>query len=215
MITPTETAPNPDADPAEPPVWTPDVARDTTPDVAEIVPGHEVELESATRRQVRVRPRRSNAVTVLLAVSGLIAVGGIGFAVGRVVTIGGTGTSGQNGAANGGQFGPNASGIPGDLGSFRSGGNGAGLGTTSVSGTVVSVSADSFTVKRASGETVTIATGSSTTYHNQTSGSITDLATGETVTVQTSSGATGAGASASSSAGTGTRTAIDVTITSR
>jgi hypothetical protein len=214
MTTPINAAPGPRADSAEPPIWTPAMAPDIAPDAAETVPGSEVELARVTRPQVRVRPRRSSSVTVLLAVSALIAVGGIGFAVGRVATPVGTGTTGQN--ANGGQFGPNASGIPGNLGSFRPDGSGGfGSGMTSISGTLVSVSADSFTVKLASGETVTIATGSSTTYHNQTSGLSTDLATGETVTVQTSSASTGSNASSSSSPGTGTRTATDVTITSK
>ena len=210
MATPINAAPGLRADPAEPPVWTSAIG----PDAAEVVPDSEVELARVTRPKIQVRPRRSNSVTVLLAVSALVAVGGIGFAVGHVATPGGTDTTGQNG--NGGQFGPNASGIPGNLGSFRPDGNGGfGSGTASISGTLVSISADSFTVKLASGETVTIATGSSTTYHNQTSGLSTDLATGETVTVQTSSASTGSNASSSSSPGTGTRTATDVTITSK
>ena len=214
MATPINAAPGLRADPAEPPVWTSAIAPDIEPDAAEVVPGSEVELTRVTRPKIQVRPRRSNSVTVLLAVSALVAVGGIGFAVGHVATPGGTDTTGQNG--NGGQFGPNASGIPGNLGSFRPDGNGGfGSGAASISGTLVSVSADSFTVKLASGETVTIATGSSTTYHSQTSGANTDLATGETVTVQTSSGSAGSNASASSSPGTGARTATDVTITSK
>ena len=210
MATPINAAPGLRADPAEPPVWTSAIG----PDAAEVVPDSEVELARVTRPKIQVRPRRSNSVTVLLAVSALVAVGGIGFAVGHVATPGGTDTTGQNG--NGGQFGPNASGIPGNLGSFRPDGNGGfGSGAASISGTLVSVSADSFTVKLASGETVTIATGSSTTYHSQTSGANTDLATGETVTVQTSSASTGSNASSSSSPGTGARTATDVTITSK
>jgi hypothetical protein len=111
-------------------------------------------------------------------------------------------------------LGPNASGPP-------DGGLRGGFGAATVTGTVVSVARDSITVKLASGQTVTVATGSSTTYHNQTAGSGTDLAAGQTVQVQTSGGTNpGANASASpnASAGSGTqttRTATDVTITSK
>lgn len=60
----------------------------------------------------------------------------------------------------------------------------------------------------------TVATGSATTYHNQTAGSSSDLAAGQTVQVQTSGGSSAA-PNASASPGTQTtRTATDVTITS-
>jgi hypothetical protein len=160
-----------------------------------------------------VRARRAGSTTALLVISALVAIGGVGFAVGRVT--GGTGTdtssvSDQNGLAG---LGADASGRPG----FGAGGPGIGLtsGTATVSGTVVSATSDAMTIQLASGQTVTLAIGSSTTYHNQASANSADVATGATVIVQTSGGS-GVSASASASPGIGTggtRTATDVTIT--
>jgi hypothetical protein len=186
---------------AEAPVWDPanlDAGDEPAPAPAEpSVPKPAVPVLKPRRRQ-------SGSTTVLLAISALIAVGGIGFAAGRALTPAATTTS-NNGAPNGAQF-PNGSFVPGDRGAFG--------GSATVSGTVVSVGSDSFTLKLANGQTVTIATGSSTTYHAQTPGSSGDLAAGQTVQVQTSGGRVEPGASAS--AGTTTaRTATDVTITSK
>jgi hypothetical protein len=70
------------------------------------------------------------------------------------------------------------------------------------------------TVQLADGQTVEVALGSSTTYHNQTSASSSDIAAGDTVQVQVSGGnGAGPNASASASASSGTRTATDVTVT--
>ena len=190
---------------ADPPVWEPP----TMLDEADEVPSVELEPAVVTQPRVRVRPRRANSTSTLLVIAALVAFGGVGFAVGHATSGSQAGTT-QNGAA--GQL-ADASGLPG-------GPNGDGLrgglaGAATVTGTVVSVSTDSITVKLASGETVTVATGSATTYHNQTAGSSTDLAAGQTVQVQTSGG-TVAGPNASASPGTGTtRTATDVTITSK
>jgi hypothetical protein len=185
----------------EQPVWEPALDQDPAEEAA----SGEVGPAPVTKPRARVGPRRVSSVTVMLVVSALIAVGGIGFAVGHSTTSGQTGATTQDG--NAGRLGPNASGIPAD---GQRGGFG---GVATVTGTVVSVSADSITVKLADGSTVTVATGSSTTYHNQTAGSSTDLAAGQTVQVQTSGGTNG-GPNASASPGTQTtRTATDVTIT--
>lgn len=198
----TKPQPVPGSSAAEPPVW------DATlvPDPAASGEDEQIEaVQPVVRSPVKVHPRRSGSVSLLLAISGLIAIGGISFAIGRATT-GGTATT-QSGTQ--GQFGPNASGLPGDLNG--DGGRLAFSRTATVSGTVVSVSSDSITLKLADGSTVTVATGSSTTYHNQTTGSSADLAAGETVSVQTSGGSNVApGASAAT---TTTRTATDVTIT--
>lgn len=188
---------------AMPPVWEP--ASDA--DAPEEVSGTEIAPPAISRTRARVPARRANSTTSLLVVAALVAFGGVGFAVGHVTGSGqtGTGTGTQSGLSG---FGANASGAPGF-------GDRVGLGgTATMTGTVVSVSADSITLQLTSGSAVTIATGSSTTYHNQTSGSITDLAAGQTVQVQTSGGANAA-PNASASPGTQTtRTATDVTITS-
>lgn len=189
---------------AEPPVWDPAVELGAAEEVA----SNEVGPAPVSKARVRVPQRRTNSTSALLVIAALVAFGGVGFAVGHVTTSGQTGATSQNGNTSG-QFGPNASEIPGA--GLRGGFGGA----ATVTGTIVSVSTDSITVKLASGQTVTVATGSSTTYHNQTSGSSTDLAVGQTVQVQTSGG-TNAGSSASASPGTQTtRTATDVTITSK
>jgi hypothetical protein len=153
------------------------------------------------------RARRSRSVPVLLSFAAVVAVAGLGFSVGRVSAPAQTNSAvGQNGALNG-LPGANASGLPG-------GDRGAGFGgSTSVTGTVVSISASSMTLQLAGGQTVQIATGTSTTYHNQTAATSSDVAAGNTVQVQVSGGNAGPNAAASASAGTGTRTATDVTVT--
>jgi hypothetical protein len=183
-----------------------------------------------------VRPRRANLVTVLLAVSAMIALGGVSFAVGRMASTGGSTIQSTVGGANGQPAGgnglpgvvPNASGAPlgpgGGLpgGGLPGGGTSAALaaGSRTVSGTVVSVSSNSITVRQANGQTITIATGSSTTYHSQTPATAADVTAGATVVVQTAGrsgfgrerGGVSAGASPGTSFG---RTASSVTIVSQ
>ena len=185
---------------AEPPVWEPALKTEAADEV-ELA---EVAQTPVARAQVRARPpRRSGSTTALLVVAALVAFGGVGFAIGHA-TGGQSSDTTQNGNFDPGQF-PNASGLPGD-------GLRGGFGGGTVTGTVVSVSADSITVKLASGSTVTVATGASTTYHNQTAGSSADLSAGQTVQVQTAGGGAAPNASASPSTGNN-RTATDVTIT--
>ncbi len=179
-----------------------------SPNLAAIVSGVGV------AHPVRVRPpgRRPTSTTVLLAVSVLVALGGVSFAVGRMTSSAASQTASdpQTGVS---AFDPGASGAPGLRGD---GLGGPGTGTAIVSGTVVSVTADSITIKEADGQTVTIATGSSTSYHSQTSATGTDVTTGATVVVQTSGAAASPGtASASASPGAISRTATDVTITGK
>jgi hypothetical protein len=144
----------------------------------------------------------------------LVAVGGLGFAVGHTLTSGSGGDTQSNGFP-GGNFGgegrPDGSFVPG-----------AGLGradNTSVTGTVESVTADSMTVKLANGQTVTVSLGSSTTYHSQTAAGSSSVTTGSTVIVQTANEAPNAaatnGAAASPGTDTTSRTATDVTVTSK
>jgi hypothetical protein len=212
------------------PVWQPQFLQAETLGETEVEPeGTPPEISEAQEEPAAPRTvpagrrhggaRRMNSSGLLLAISALIALGGIGFAVGRATSSGRTGTDQSNVSANDGQFGggPNASGAPGDLGGAARVGT---LGATTLSGTVVSASADSITLKLANGQTVQVATGTSTTYHGQSSAANTDVTTGASVTIQTT-----AGAAASSSAGTnagaspgitnGTRTATDVTITAK
>lgn len=179
------------------------------------------EVPPAAASSRYARARRARSTTILLVVSGLVALGGVSFAIGRATSTGQTGTAVSNVGANGSSdfggigAGPNASGAPGDFGGRDFAGA---AGTTTLSGTVVSVSADAITLELANGQTVTVATGSSTTYHDQTSATSSDITTGSTVIVQTTTGASAAssaGASASPGGLAGTRTAIDVTVTSK
>ena len=148
--------------------------------------------------------RRSRSVPVLLSFAAVVAVAGLCFTFGRVsAPAETTSAAGQSGAPNG-FAGANASGAPGDRGGFG--------GSASVTGTVVSVSDSSMTIQLTDGQTVQVAIGSSTTYHNQTAATSSNVAAGDTVQVQVS-GTDGANAGASSAASSGTRTATDVTVT--
>jgi hypothetical protein len=141
-----------------------------------------------------VRARRAVPVlNVLLAVAALVAVAGVAFAVGRLTTpataaVGNRGTG--NGQFGGGFGGPRASGAPG--GGFGRGGFG---GAASIQGTVTSTSPTSLTISLPNGQSVTFATDSSTTFHRETAGSSSDVATGKQVIVQLSGRGFGPGTS--------------------
>ena len=96
-------------------------------------------------------------VDVVLVVAAIFAVGGIGFAAGRVTAptsdaVAGGNRTGGNGSA--GQFGNG--GAPGaGFGGAFGGGFGAGGAGITIRGEVVSVTADQLTLKLASGQTVT------------------------------------------------------------
>jgi hypothetical protein len=169
------------------------------------------------RRPARAPARRGGSTTILLMLSALIAVGGVGFAIGHATGGSSTDTQTGNAGLNGGGNAPGGSFDPGQLRPDASGApdfRGAGLGVGTISGTVVSVTADSMTVQLADGQTVTVSLGSSTTYHSQTSATSSAVTTGSTVVIQTENGA-GTGGSEGDAAGSGTgRTATDVTVTS-
>jgi len=211
--------------PGDAPVWQPTIPEAEPAasglDAGVDPTGTEPAAASAPVRSVPARSgrvKRASSTSILLIVSALIALGGVGFAVGRATSTGsGTGTGGNGAAGLNGGFpgGADASGRP----DFAGGPNGLTSSGTTVSGTVVSSTADSITLKLADGSQVTLSTGSSTTYHSQTAASGSDVAVGASVIVKTATAAgtsTGSTASAAASAGTaagGTRTATDVTIT--
>ncbi len=200
----------------EAPVWQPPMPEsEPIPAANNAEPGAPT-VAAAVHTTRRAPVRRANSVTVLLLVSAMVAIGGVAFAVGRASSTGQTGT-GQTTNGLGNQnglpaLGPNGS---GDLNFAPGARNGFGGriddGAATVTGTVVSVTSTSITVQLPDGQTVTLATGSSTTYHTQTAASSGDVTAGAAVTIKTS-----VAAAASASPGTGTtRTATDVTITSR
>lgn len=134
--------------------------------------------------------RATPLLNVLLAVAALVAVAGVAFAVGRVTTPASTAAAngGTTGQAGGGFGGPRASGAPG------AGGFGRGFGgATSVQGTVTATTPTSITISLPNGQSVTFATDGSTTYHQQTAGSSSDVAAGKQVIVQVTGRGTGPG----------------------
>lgn len=172
--------------------------------------------------EATARPSKQDRTTiVLLVIAAMVAVGGIGFALGHI-----TAPSGSAGAV------PNASGrgFPGGGGgafrslapgeSFNPGnfGNGQTRVTLGggVTGTVQSVTPTSITVLLSDGQSATVDLNGNTTYHGETSASSSQVQVGTTVTIQIDA-ATGASSSpnpdASGGLGGRTLTAKDVLIT--
>jgi hypothetical protein len=146
-------------------------------------------VQPAAPAPVPAKPRRSGAstfVNVLLGVALVVAVGGVAFAAGRA-TAPETANAGTGRFGNGGNFafGPGASGAPDRQFGGGFGGGNAGI---TIEGTVTAVAADSITLQLASGQTVTIPTTSSTTYHSQASASPSDVTSGTKVKVDLTGG---------------------------
>jgi hypothetical protein len=171
---------------------------------------------------VAARPAKQDRTTmVLLLIAALVAVGGIGFAVGHL-TAGSSAavanTTG-NGRGNGAFARPSlAAGQTFDPGQFGGGRVTGGLGgvTGGVTGTVQSIDATTMTIQLANGTTETIDLSGSTTYHNETAGSSSDVKVGGAVIVQIDTSALASEApipSASGGLGGRTLTAKDVLIT--
>jgi hypothetical protein len=163
------------------------------------------------------RQAKGDRTTIaLLFVAALVAVGGIGFAVGHVTANSATPT---NALANrgGGGFGRGAFGslAPGQTFDASQFGGGAGFGRGavggSVTGTVQSINGTTMTVMLSTGTTVTIDLATGTTYHNETAGSSSDVKTGSTVLVEIDT--TAVGSPAPNASGGRTLTAKDVLIT--
>jgi hypothetical protein len=151
----------------------------------------------------------------LLFVAALVAVGGIGFAVGHVTANSATPTNAltnRGGFGGRGAFGSLAPGQTFNIGQFG-GGAGFGRGAVggSITGTVQSINGTTMTVMLSTGTTVTVDLATGTTYHNETSGSSTDVKTGSTVLVEIDT--TAIGSPAPNASGGRTLTAKDVLIT--
>jgi hypothetical protein len=159
----------------------------------------------------------SRGTSILFAVAGLIAVGGLAFAVGRLTAPPAAAANGRFGAGAGGfraGFGVNASTAPGQGGRF----GGAFGGEVALRGTVQSINAETLTLQTASGATVTIELSGSTTYHRQAAATASDVTPGSQVLVQVAfnraalgAGPAASGAPQASSAGR-TFSASDVTL---
>ncbi|MGD0018229.1 MAG: hypothetical protein ABSD62_03165 [Candidatus Limnocylindrales bacterium] len=166
--------------------------------------------------------KQDRTTLALLLVAAFVAVGGIGFAIGHLT--GGSSTVAANnpgGRGNGGFVGPSlAPGQTFDTSQFGGGGSNGrgvtGLGAGGVSGTVSSVSGSQLTITLANGSTVTVDLSSTTTYHNETAATSSDVKAGSTVTVQIDTSVlAGASPNPSASGGLGGRTltAKDILIT--
>jgi hypothetical protein len=173
-----------------------------------------------------IKPAKQDRTTLaLLFVAALVAVGGIGFAVGHL-TAPAAASSGNNGngRGNGGFARPSLA--PGEtFNSSQFGGNGrTGIGGLNggITGTVESINGNQLTLKLENGSTITVDLSSSTTYHNETAGTSSDVTAGSTViiqietgslTAQQSPGAAGTPAANASGNPTRTLTAKDVIVT--
>ena len=143
--------------------------------------------------------RKRGVVDVILVVAAIFAIGGVGFAPGRVTAPASTAAPG-GGRFQGGQF-PTGNG-QGQAGNGQGqagngqGGNGQGGpggffgagGGITISGEVTAVSADQLTLKLASGQTITVGLNGSTAYHSQAPATASDVTTGSTVQVQVGRG---------------------------
>jgi hypothetical protein len=116
----------------------------------------------------------------------VVAVGGVAFAAGRATAPVPATVTDRNG------FGGNGNGQffgPSASGApGRTGIGGPGAGSIALEGTVTAVDPDSITLQLASGQTVTIPTTSETTYHSQTAATASDVTSGSTVIVRLNGG---------------------------
>jgi hypothetical protein len=163
------------------------------------------------------RSRGTRILNAVLAVAVALAIAGVAFAVGRFSA---------PAAAAAGRFG---NGGPGQLfngnGNANGSGNGGGRGTggflagggVTIEGTVESITDTTLTLKTASGQTIQIALGGTTTYHAQSDASASKVKSGGTVLVRLNLrggfGNAGPGSSPGTADGGATNpTASDVTV---
>jgi hypothetical protein len=148
------------------------------------------------------KSRGMSWINVALGIALAVAIGGVAFAAGRMTA---PQTAAANGNPNGGFRGQFGNGYFPGGGYFGGGNGGGGLGRlggggASVQGTVTAVTPTSITLTTAGGQTVTIALGSSTTYHQQSSATSADVKTGGTVIVRIGFGGGQAGGPTASGA---------------
>jgi hypothetical protein len=175
-----------------------------------VAPESEPAVVAATSTMMKpgsMRPRGSMWINVALGVALLIAIGGVGFAAGRMTAPAAAAADG-NGRFGGGQF-PGGYFRGGGYFNGRAGGAGGlggnfGAGGVSLEGTVDSISGDTLTLKLANGQTVQVSLTGTTTYHAQASATAGDVKAGTSVIVRVNLDR-GQG-------GTGTTSATDVTI---
>jgi hypothetical protein len=188
------------------------------PDTAEPEPEPELSPLSKPAKPVpglKARPaKRDSSTMILLLIAGMVAIGGIAFAAGRVTAPTAAAAAVPSGALGFGNF-PRGSLAPGQTfnpgGGLGRGGVGGGLGG-GVTGTVQSISGSTLTLLLSTGSTVTIDLSGSTTYHNETAGSSSDVKVGTKVQVQIETAAAAGATPNPSGSGDRTITASDILI---
>jgi hypothetical protein len=192
MELPPSTAPTPPAAAPTPPMPAP-----TPPSTSPLPPA-----------TVRQRRSSSRILDLALILAAALAIGGVAFGVGRATApadsaANGPGTfRGANGFRPDGSFDPNAA--PGRGGAFALGGG------LSIDGTVTAVSGSAITLKLSDGREVTFTLDASTTYHQSTAASASDVAVGDDVSIKLKGGRLTSGADASAAP---QLQASDVTVT--
>lgn len=164
------------------------------------------------------RPAKQDRTTMmLLVVAAMVAIGGIGFALGHLTAPGATAAANPTGRAGFGRNFPSLA--PGQtFNSSQFGGGRGGLGGVAggVTGTVQSITGSTITIQEANGTSVTIDLSGNTTYHNETSAQAGDVKVGTGVVVQIDTSALASqtpNPSASGALGGRTLTAKDILIT--
>lgn len=162
---------------------------------------------------LQARPaKRDRSTMILLLIASMVAIGGVAFAGGRLTASPAAAAAASNRFGNGGfnraSLAPGQTFDPGAFGGAVRGVGGLGSG---VSGTVQSLNGSTLTLLLSTGTTVTIDLSGTTTYHNETAGSSSDVKVGSKVQVTVSASAA-AGATPDASGGR-TLTASDILVT--
>jgi hypothetical protein len=189
-------------------------------DTAEPEPEPEPELSPLSRPAkpvpgLKARPaKRDSSTMILLLIAGMVAIGGVAFAAGRLTASPAAAAAASN--RLGGGF-ARASLAPGET--FNAGAFGGGLGrggagalSGGVTGTVQSIDGSTLTLMLSTGSTVTIDLSGSTTYHNETAGSSSDVKVGSKVQVQIGTAAAASETPNPSASGGRTLTASDILV---
>ena len=138
--------------------------------------------------------RKSNrSGNLLLAVAGIVAIGGIAFAAGRF-TAPAAAVTPANGIGNFGQF-PGRSFDPGSFPGGQGpgqGGFGAALGSATLRGEVTAVSGSAITLELENGSTIEVPIDDSTVYQAATKSTASEVVAGSSVLVQSSGAGPGA-----------------------
>ncbi len=158
--------------------------------------------------------RRRTLLDIVLVVAVAFAIGGVGFALGRVSAPATQAAAGLSGNFRGGGQLPGAGQLPGggQLPGAAQGRGGFAGGGIALRGEVVDVAADHLTLELESGQTVQIALDTSTTYHRQAAATSGDVTRGSQVVVQLTPRGAGTGTPGSGTDGLRLGGASDVTV---